>query len=71
MEKPYRTRFIVKDEMRGKVNVIHTDAKADTCDTVSDGTNPCELGLVDGEVRARWAGQALFIQDFDGCIGGE
>ena len=52
-----------------RVRVTLTDAKADTCDTVSDGANPGQLGLVDGKVRARWAGQPLFIQDFNGCFG--
>lgn len=42
---------------------LHTDAETSTSDTVSDGCNPGELRLVDGEVRARRAHETLFVQD--------
>jgi len=30
---------------------VHQNTKADTSDSIGDGREPCQLGLVDGEVR--------------------
>ena len=43
-----------------------TDAKACTSDTVCDGTNPCELGLVDSEVWTAWTLQTLLVKNLLG-----
>lgn len=47
----------------GKVRMIRTDAKTRTSDTVRNGPKPCQLGLVDGEMRAGGTVQTLLVQD--------
>jgi hypothetical protein len=40
-----------------------TDAETDTGDSVSHGCEPCQLGLVDGEVRGAGSDETLFVED--------
>lgn len=40
-----------------------TDTKASASNTVGDGTQPCQLWLVDGEVGAAGTLQPLFVED--------
>ena len=42
---------------------VRTDTETNAGSTVGDGAEPCELGLVDGEVRARGAPEPLVVED--------
>ena len=45
--------------------MLLTDTETGTGHTVSDGTEPCELRLVDGEVRAAWTLETLLVENLD------
>lgn len=45
---------------------VRTDTETNAGSTVGDGAEPCELGLVDGEVRAGGAAQTLLVENFLG-----
>ena len=42
----------------------HTRAECTTGCTIGNGADPCQLGLVDSEMRAGGAFKTLSIQDF-------
>lgn len=46
-----------------------TDAKSSTRNTIGDRAEPCQLGLVDGEVRAAWTLETLLVQNLLGSGG--
>lgn len=50
---------------KGRRSVL-TNAEANASESVSDGREPCQLGLVDGKMRRRGTEEALFVQN---CLG--
>ena len=67
MENPYST--IPDVSLTAELGSLRrrTNAETHTRDTVSNGTNPCKLWLVDGEMRAARTLDALLVQDLDAC----
>jgi len=46
---------------------IRTDTKCNSTHTVTDGENPCNLGLINRKMRAAWAVDTLLVQNFGAC----
>lgn len=65
-EKPYRTKcnYSYNIFQRFIEESGHTRAECTTGCTIGNGADPCQLGLVDSEMRAGGAFKTLSIQDF-------